>query len=752
MKKISFPLKKFSLIVCMGIFLIIPAVREVRATTKAYLVTPGFYWYENQPTTGYIFFYNHITIDNYQPGSVILSKHPDGTGDMNVGDAIQAVGIYPASGAFTYQTDCVNYNPILKPTDITQSVHLAPDTVNNILVRFAHWCYVPKNISPVYLVHTFADEKDTARFLDLPWDYKSKGLNFTDAALTISSYFDHEYPLLSSTLKEPESANNSIIMFDSKNRLDRAYSSHDGYDYAGLAQVHFGDAVLAASDGWAWYDNSCAPCGNMMLIDHENGYQTRYLHLQKEGLLTSITDAKIQVVQGQQIGKIGATGNVSPTGNQGAHIHFMVIQDKNNDGNFEDNIPDGVTDPFGWSPNEPDPWEQYEFYYNNELRTGNKSIYLWKHDLVGLDKTITPAGDTFQMSNYTVNFPEGFIEANLVFTARPAPPPTTQNSGLNPVGIGIDMIIKDFLDNLITTFSDSFTLAVDLTDLDLSNINENTLSFYSTNDGVNWNKEITSVDIVNQKATLSVNHLTTFTLMGEAKDRVTPSTTLSLQGDEGEPLWFRSDVQFSLEAQDNTDGLGIDYTLYKVNEQEWETYTSPLTFSDEGDYHIQFYTADKGGNIETVQEKSFTIDKTPPEAVIYFDDAIHDIITYGKDSSKTSVNTVSNATTITDQAGNIITFTSQKTNSPIEKKLTVHSFGYNHIPIGTNEIHTLKINKNQPQRLRQEYMKNQSLLVTLIYHARKDETMIIEGHTKKTIAGSAILQLTTDKGEITYAY
>src|SRR3989344_8806623 len=40
-------------------------------------------------------------------------------------------------------------------------------------------------------------------FLELPWDYQTNNLTFNVAALTINSYFDHEYPLLSVGGNEP---------------------------------------------------------------------------------------------------------------------------------------------------------------------------------------------------------------------------------------------------------------------------------------------------------------------------------------------------------------------------------------------------------------------------------------------------------------------------------------------------------------------------------------------------------------------
>lgn len=85
--------------------------------------------------------------------------------------------------------------------------------------------------------------------------------------------------------------------------------------------------VWASADGTVIKANvGCGPrsyrCGggygNFLLIDHGNGYVTRYAHL--EELYVKQGDT---VTQGQVIGKMGNTGNVH--GATGIHLHFEVI-------------------------------------------------------------------------------------------------------------------------------------------------------------------------------------------------------------------------------------------------------------------------------------------------------------------------------------------------------------------------------------------------------------------------------------------
>jgi murein DD-endopeptidase MepM/ murein hydrolase activator NlpD len=56
---------------------------------------------------------------------------------------------------------------------------------------------------------------------------------------------------------------------------------------------------------------------NTVIIDHGNGYQTIYAHLQPEA--TKIVNSGDSVTKGQVIGHIGSTGY-----SEGFHLHFQV--------------------------------------------------------------------------------------------------------------------------------------------------------------------------------------------------------------------------------------------------------------------------------------------------------------------------------------------------------------------------------------------------------------------------------------------
>lgn len=61
--------------------------------------------------------------------------------------------------------------------------------------------------------------------------------------------------------------------------------------------------------------------GNMVRIDHGNGFQTRYLHLAYGTVSVNVGD---RVTRGQILGFMGNTGNAF-----GAHLHFEVLKDGN---------------------------------------------------------------------------------------------------------------------------------------------------------------------------------------------------------------------------------------------------------------------------------------------------------------------------------------------------------------------------------------------------------------------------------------
>ena len=91
------------------------------------------------------------------------------------------------------------------------------------------------------------------------------------------------------------------------------WAGHPGIDVARA----IGTPVFAADSGYVavvGWDNS--GYGNMILIDHGNGFQTRYAHLDGFNVRQGQS-----VKKGQQIATMGSTGRST-----GPHLHFEVIK------------------------------------------------------------------------------------------------------------------------------------------------------------------------------------------------------------------------------------------------------------------------------------------------------------------------------------------------------------------------------------------------------------------------------------------
>lgn len=89
---------------------------------------------------------------------------------------------------------------------------------------------------------------------------------------------------------------------------------HEGIDISGTV----GDSVYATLGGKVTL-NKGGGYGNMVMIDHGNGYQSRYAHL------TSFNVKNNQEVKGDDvIGKLGQTGNANGQPASEAHVHFEV--------------------------------------------------------------------------------------------------------------------------------------------------------------------------------------------------------------------------------------------------------------------------------------------------------------------------------------------------------------------------------------------------------------------------------------------
>lgn len=90
-------------------------------------------------------------------------------------------------------------------------------------------------------------------------------------------------------------------------------ANHKGIDF----HASVGDPVLAVADGVVSYAGVRGGYGNVVEVDHGNGYVTRYAHNSR--LTVKAGDL---VRAGEQVAKAGSTGRST-----GAHVHFEVWKD-----------------------------------------------------------------------------------------------------------------------------------------------------------------------------------------------------------------------------------------------------------------------------------------------------------------------------------------------------------------------------------------------------------------------------------------
>lgn len=90
--------------------------------------------------------------------------------------------------------------------------------------------------------------------------------------------------------------------------------THKGLDLSGRV----GTPVFASKSGWAWIEIQPKGYGKIIKINHLDGTQTRYAHLDQFNI------SKWQWVwQGQKIGTMGKTGNANYK-KMITHLHFEI--------------------------------------------------------------------------------------------------------------------------------------------------------------------------------------------------------------------------------------------------------------------------------------------------------------------------------------------------------------------------------------------------------------------------------------------
>ncbi len=100
------------------------------------------------------------------------------------------------------------------------------------------------------------------------------------------------------------------------NPVLKRYMPHRGFDF----MADRGDSIYATADGKIIMARmTMGGFGNQIMIDHGNGYKTRYGHLQR-GNAFAVKEGD-EVKRGQLIGFMGSTGRSA-----GPHLHYEVIK------------------------------------------------------------------------------------------------------------------------------------------------------------------------------------------------------------------------------------------------------------------------------------------------------------------------------------------------------------------------------------------------------------------------------------------
>ena len=432
-------------------------------------------------------------------------------------------------------------------------------------------------------------------FLDLPWSYTLPN----ELLDKITAFFDHEYPLLGYYLyPEPPLASATTLNFLGMRSSEpyMYYSSHDGIDFG----LPYGSPIIAPAGGTATY-YYCKDCGNTIKLDHKNGYQSIYMHLQKQGLIT--TGNLVDVTKGTTLGLIGLTGRTT-----GPHLHFGVNKDLNANGLFTDDYPSGKTDPFGWQDTDlTDPWATYSWSDTLGTHSGTQSSYLWT--ILNSEESVivneTPESRELTLDNKVISIQKTSSEFNYTVFLKnyvhPLLPDIQKNLAYIP-NTSFLISASDLLGQKIEDFNDPITIKITLGTNDLTNVITSTLHIYFWNElSALWETLDTSYDESTNTLTTETTHFSHFAVFGEKTDTEAPTTQLTASG-QMQNGWYIEYPLVTLQSE------SAAITVYSLdNGDTWETYTAPIVVEKDGFIRVLYKSIDENENMEQPNESLLKI-------------------------------------------------------------------------------------------------------------------------------------------------
>ncbi len=105
--------------------------------------------------------------------------------------------------------------------------------------------------------------------------------------------------------------------FGPRKKKNGSWGFHYGIDMAAMK----GTPVKAAADGIVEESQEVSGYGNTIVINHQNGYKTRYAHLESRSVAV-----RKHVTAGEVIATVGDTGFTIKSGKYATHLHFEVYE------------------------------------------------------------------------------------------------------------------------------------------------------------------------------------------------------------------------------------------------------------------------------------------------------------------------------------------------------------------------------------------------------------------------------------------
>ncbi len=417
-----------------------------------------------------------------------------------------------------------------------------------------------------------------------------KGQKDGELEARITAYFDHAYPLLgTSRIQEPKNTADTTTNYKGRTATEPElyYSGHNGIDFG----LPYGTEIVAPQKGWARRIN-CYMCGNTILIEHDDGYKTIYMHLQEKDLVTKSYNGT-SIEQGETLGRVGMSGNTT-----GPHLHFSVIRPDSR--GRRDNTPN-LVDPFGWQdPNTLDPWELFGWTDSYGAEHGARSSYLWKEATKNYIAQYKGESTNISWENLNVQIPSNFVAENATIEiAQSATPPNTHvNNKIYKALIGTSFQINcvDITGKFIHKLQKAITLRIKIPQNVLADVDPKTLDIYHLING-DWQKLQGNVNTTTLVVTGDTSTLSTFAVFGEKLTQEMPQTTVRVVGNIDENGWFAEYPEIQLISNDTN-----NITFVSLGNDIWEEYHSPIKIREDGISKIYYRGLNALGDVEPTQE------------------------------------------------------------------------------------------------------------------------------------------------------